>query len=71
MQTTGAALVAVERSSLAPVRSAVQGSRSAHGLLYVAAVPTDWREQEHRQGTVDERRGYCPVDNCTTVILQR
>jgi hypothetical protein len=53
MQTTGAALLAVRRCSLARVRMPAQDSRSAHGLLYLAAVRDDWREQEHRQGTVD------------------
>ncbi len=38
MQTTGAALLAVEWCSLARVRMAAQDSRSAHGLLYLAAV---------------------------------
>ena len=32
---------------------AAQDSRSAHGLLYLAAVRDDWREQEHCQGAVD------------------
>jgi hypothetical protein len=30
-----------------------QDSRSAHGLLYLAAVWDAWREEEHRQGMVD------------------
>ena len=49
MQTTGAALLAVEWCSLARVRMAAQDSRSAHGLLYLAAGP----EQEHGQGRID------------------
>jgi hypothetical protein len=32
---------------------AAQDSRSAHGLLYLAAVSADQPEQEHRQETVD------------------
>jgi hypothetical protein len=38
MQTTGAALVAVRRCSSVRVRMLVQGSCSAYGLLYLAAV---------------------------------
>jgi len=41
MQTSGAALLAIERSSLARVRMPAQYSRSAHGLLYFAAVRDD------------------------------
>jgi hypothetical protein len=53
MQTTGAALFAVNRCSPMRVRVAAHDSRRAHGLLYLAAVWTDRREQEHRQGTLD------------------
>ena len=53
MQTTGAALLAVKRCSLAWMRSAAQDGHSVCGLLYSAAVSADWREQEHRQETVD------------------
>jgi hypothetical protein len=53
MQTTGAALLAVKRCSLVWVRSAAQDGRRVCGLLYFAAVPADWHEREHRQGTVD------------------
>ena len=38
MQTTGTALLAVERCSLVRVWMAAQDSRCAHGLLYFAAV---------------------------------
>lgn len=38
MQTTGASLLAVNRCSPVPVRMAAQDSRSAHMLLYLAAV---------------------------------
>src|SRR6266568_8233467 len=53
MQTTGAALLAAKRCSLAWVRSAAQDGHSVCGLLYFAAVRADWREQEHRQEAVD------------------
>jgi hypothetical protein len=39
MQTTGTCLVAVNLLSPARVRTPAQDSRSAHGLLYLAAVP--------------------------------
>ncbi len=41
MQTTGASLLAVNQSSPAHVRTFAQDSRSAHGLLYLAAVRYD------------------------------
>src|SRR5215469_9444489 len=41
MQTSGAALVAVRPRSVVRVWMLAQGSRSAHGLLYVAAVRDD------------------------------
>ena len=41
MQTTGACLFAVERCSPVRVWMAAQDSRSAHGLLYFAAVRDD------------------------------
>ena len=53
MQTTGAVLLAAKRCSPMRVRTPAQDSRSAHGLLYLAAVRANQREQEHRQGTVD------------------
>ena len=53
MQTTSAVLLAVEWCSLARVRMAAQDSRSAHGLLYLAAVWDDGPEQEHGQGRID------------------
>jgi hypothetical protein len=53
MQTTGAALLAVERCSLARVRMAAQDSHSAHGLLYLTAVQDNRCEQEYCQGRVD------------------
>jgi hypothetical protein len=53
MQTTGASLLAVNRCSPARVRTPAQDSRSAHALLYLAAVWADRRKQEHRQGMFD------------------
>jgi hypothetical protein len=53
MQTTGTTLLAAERCSLARVRMPAQDSRSVRGLLYLAAVSDEWREQEHRQGIID------------------
>jgi len=38
MQTTGTTLLVAELRSLARVQMAAQDSRSAHGLLYLAAV---------------------------------
>lgn len=53
MQTTGAALLGVQRCSLPCMRTTAQGGRTVYGLLYLAAVSVDWRDQEHRQGAVD------------------
>ena len=41
MQTMGAALLVVEQCSLVRVWMAAQDSRSAHALLYLAAVQDD------------------------------
>jgi hypothetical protein len=41
MQTTGATLIKVRRCSLARTWMLAQGSRSAYGLLYLAAVRGD------------------------------
>jgi hypothetical protein len=49
MQTTGAALLAAKRRSLARVPMPAQDSHSAHGLLYLTAVRDGWRHQEHCQ----------------------
>lgn len=46
MQTSGATLLAVNRCSLVRTWTPAQGSHSAHGLLYLAAVPGGRREQE-------------------------
>jgi len=53
MQTTGAALLMFIRCSPGRVRTPAQDSHSAHGLLYLAAVRDDPRQQEHCQGHVD------------------
>ena len=53
MQTTGAGLLAIQWCSPARVLVPAQDSCSAHGLLYLTAVPDDLREQEHCQGHLD------------------
>ena len=53
MQTTGACLFAFNQCSSRRVQMHAEDSRSAHGLLYPAAVQHDGREQEHRQVPVD------------------
>src|SRR5215472_17824854 len=53
MQTTGACLFASSRCSSPRVQTPAQDSRSAHGLLYPAAVRDDQRQHEHCQGGVD------------------
>ena len=53
MQTSGTSLLAVDRCSLAHVWTFAQDSRSAYGLLYLAAVRDDWCQQEHRQVRLD------------------
>jgi len=53
MQTVGTVLLTVKRCSLMRMRRSAQDSRNVHGLLCLAAVWDDWREQEHRQGTID------------------
>jgi hypothetical protein len=50
LQTTGAALLMVTRSSSARVRTLAQDSCSAPGLLYLTAVWVDWQEQETVKG---------------------
>lgn len=69
MQTTGAALLTVKRCSLAWVQSAAQDGHGVGGLLYLAAVPADWREQEHRQETVDTDPSL--VRHCHSVGYRR
>ena len=53
MQTTGATLLVVKRRSVVRAWMPAQDSRSAHGLLYLAAVRDDPRQQERCQGRVD------------------
>lgn len=53
MQTTGAALLGIEQRSVVRLWVFAQDGRSAPGLLYLAAVRDDWREQERCQGRVD------------------
>jgi len=53
MQTVGATLFAGKWCSTMRVWMSAQNRCGAHGLLYLAAVRDDWREQEHRQGIVD------------------
>jgi hypothetical protein len=53
MQTIGAALFAVKRCCTARVRLPAHDSRGAHGLLCLAAVTNERREQERCQGRVD------------------
>jgi len=53
MRTTGTALLAVQRRSVAGLRASVRDSRSAHGLLYLAAVWDEKRKKEHCQDHVD------------------
>jgi len=53
MQTTGTALLASEWRSIVRLWTPAQDSRSAHGLLYLAAVRDDWCQQEHRQVRLD------------------
>jgi hypothetical protein len=42
MQTTGTALLVAERRSIGRLRTPAQGSRSVHGVLYLADVRDDW-----------------------------
>ncbi len=49
MQTTGTALLTINRCSIARVWTPAHDGRSAHGLLYPAAVRGDGRKPEHRR----------------------
>ena len=53
MQSTGAVLLAVQQCGLPCMWLLTQDSRSAHGLLYLAAVWDDGRKQEHCQGRIN------------------
>jgi hypothetical protein len=61
MQTSGMALLAVERCSPVRVWTAAQDSRSAHGLLYFAAVRDDRHHQIRRSGEV--------VQDCSSMVV--
>jgi hypothetical protein len=61
MQTTGAALLAVQQCSLARVPMRAQDGRSAHGLLYPTAVRDDSRQQDDGQGCVDVNSARDPL----------
>ena len=50
MQTVGTVLLTVKRCSLVRMRRSAQDSRNVHGLLYLAAVWDDWREQNTVKG---------------------
>jgi hypothetical protein len=69
MQTTGAPLLAVSGCSSPRVWTLAQDSRSAYGLLYLAAVWAGWHEQEPRQGTIDS--GPSLVRHCHRVAWYR
>ncbi len=64
MQTTGAALLAAERCSLARVLILVQDGHSLHGLLYLAAVPDDSRQRDNCQDCVD-------INSARDLLLRR
>jgi hypothetical protein len=53
MQTTGAALLGVQRCNLPYMRMTAHGSHSVDRLLYLAAIPGGSCQQEHCQGRVD------------------
>ena len=53
MQTIGTTLLAVKWRSLIDMWLPAQDSRSAHGLLYLAAVRTGGDEREQREGRLD------------------
>ena len=62
MQTSGTTLLAVERCSLVRVWMAAQDSRSAHGLLYFAAVWDDRHYLIRRVCRRSSRPGSIPRD---------
>lgn len=61
MQTTGAPLLVIERCSLARVLMHAQDGRSAHGVLYRAAV------RRYRQRALGPSQGQGNVEH--TVLL--
>ena len=62
MQTSGTALLAAERCSLVRVWMAARDSRSAHGLLYFAAVRDDHHHLIRQLCRQYGRPGYIPCD---------
>ena len=73
MQTVGAALLVVRERSLTRVLVAAQDSRSAHGLLYLAAVRDHGRGPEHRREQVGDEARQRPrfrVSNFHTSFIQ-
>jgi hypothetical protein len=56
MQTTGVSLLAVSRCSPQHVRTPTYDSRSAHGLLYLAAVRNDSHHLIRRKVSIDQDR---------------
>ena len=64
MQTTGTLLLVISRSSLACVRTAAQGGRSAPGLLYSSAVRLScWPRRLGLRG-LPQREPAIPVAYC-------
>jgi hypothetical protein len=63
MQTSGVTLIMIRRCSLARTWMLANGSRSAYGLLYLAAVRGDWSEYEDRRhrlaNTLSKSAGPC------------
>jgi hypothetical protein len=78
MQTSGTALLAVERCSLVRVWMAAQDSHSAYGLLYLAAVRDDRHHRIRRVCQSLPRPGACCLasnDGCrwcaTLAVVER
>ena len=68
MQTVGTLLLTVKPCSLVRMRRSAQDNRNAYGLLYLAAVRANWRDQEHRQGAVDTDPCYMDQGPAEKVI---
>ncbi len=64
MQTIRVVLIAIKQCSPVCMSTPAQGGRSAHKLLYLAAVWDDWHEQEHRQGMIDTDPSLQVVCRC-------
>ena len=67
MRTMGENLIAVERCSLARMWVSAQGGRSAHALLYLAAVLTNCRKQE----TVKRLYSRSSAHSCGLMIVKK